>query len=452
LSRVVLPFHIMAKPVCGICNLDCRYCYYTMKPRELYPGVQKFQMAEETLALYARQYLEAMPLRCEFGWQGGEPLLAGKDFYRKAVRFQREFGGAGQVVTNGLQTNGTLLDEEWCDFFRENKFLVGISIDGPAQVHDVFRRDRAGGPTWRRAWAGLELLARTGVEFNVLVTLNRANAPHAGNIYRYFVNRGVQYLQFIQILERRPGTDEPTDFSCTPDQLGRWMLDVFEQWAARDVGRVSVRFIDDALHGIIFNRASTCVHSQRCASAFVLEWNGDLYACDHFVYKEWRIGNIHQAPLADLASAPRVEEFAALKTDLPAACRQCEFLSMCWAGCPKHHRPIGRDPARTNHFCEGYKAFFSRALPELKRIAEYLRAGRLPPTAGDAARPGPAPGSHVRLPAGGQAFTPLRKHGPASAESHAFASEGIAPAAPPGRNDPCPCGSGRKFKNCCGRK
>jgi uncharacterized protein len=408
----------MAKPVCGICNLDCQYCYYTMKPRELYPDVQKFLMTDEVLAHYARQYLAAMPLRCEFGWQGGEPLLAGKEFFRKAVGYQKEFGGAGQVVTNGLQTNGTLLDEEWCDFFRDNQFLVGISLDGPAQVHDVFRRDRAGNPTWQRAWAGVELLAARGVEFNILVTLNSANAPHAGNIYRYFVNRGVRYLQFIQVLERKPGTDEPTEYSCSAEAFGRWMLDVFEQWAARDVGRVSVRFIDDALHAIIYNRASTCVHSQRCAAAYVLEWNGDLYACDHFVYKEWRIGNIMEAALSDLVTSRCVEEFASMKTDLPAACRGCEYLSMCWSGCPKHHRPIGTDPQRYNHFCEGYKMFFREAMPELKRIAEYIKRGELPPTVGDAA----------------------------AEQSRQGAAGGV------GRNDPCPCGSGRKFKNCCGRK
>ena len=418
MSPVVQPFHIMCKPVCGTCNLDCRYCYYSMKPQELYPDTKKFLMTDEILGDYTRQYLAAMPLRCEFGWQGGEPLLAGKDFYRKAIAFQKQFGTTGQVVTNGMQTNGTLIDEEWCDFFRENKFLVGVSLDGPAQVHDVHRRDKAGRPTWHKAWAGLELLSKKGVEFNVLVTLNSANAPHAGNIYRYFVNRGIQYLQFIHILERKPGTDEPTDFSCRPEQLGRWMLDVFEQWASRDVGRVSVRFIDDALHALIYGRASTCVHSQRCAAAYILEWNGDLYACDHFVYKEWKVGSLRETPLVDLVTSPRVEEFAALKTDLPHACRDCEFLSMCWGGCPKHHRPIGRDPARTNHFCEGYKVFFKRALPELRRIAEYIKRGELPPTAGAvAAQKAKAPG-----------------------------------AAPPGRNDPCPCGSGRKFKACCGRK
>lgn len=417
MGSVIQPFHIMCKPVSGICNLDCQYCYYTMKPAELYPGTDRFQMTDETLAAYTRQYLEAMPIRCEFAWQGGEPLLAGKEFFRKAVGFQKEFGRPGQVVTNGLQTNGTLLDEEWCEFFRESQFLVGISIDGPAQVHDVFRRDKGGNPTWQRAWAGLELMAKHGVEFNVLVTLNAANAPHAGNIYRYFVNRGVRYLQFIQVLERKPGTDEPTDFSCTAESFGRWMLDVFEQWASRDVGRVSVRFIDDALHALIYGRASTCVHTQRCAAAYVLEWNGDLYACDHFVYREWLLGNLLATPLTDILAGPRLEEFAALKTELPAACRECEYLPMCWGGCPKHHRPIGTDAARVNHFCEGYRMFFSRAMPELERIAEYTRRGERPPTRGDdAAQEARTPG-----------------------------------AARPGRNDLCPCGSGRKYKKCCGK-
>jgi len=421
-SKIVLPFHIMCKPVCGTCNLDCRYCYYTMKPKELYPDATRLQMTAETLESYTRQYLEAMPVRCEFGWQGGEPLLAGKDFFRRAVDLQRTLGRSGQTVSNGLQTNGTLLDEEWCEFFREHRFLVGVSLDGPAQVHDVYRRDKAGEPTWHRAWAGLERLQKHRVEFNVLVTLNSVNAPHAGNIYRYFVNRGVRYLQFIQILERRPGTDEPTEFSCTPAQFGRWMLDVFEQWASRDVGRVSVRFIDDALHALLYRRASTCVHSQRCAAAYVLEWNGDLYACDHFVYKEWRLGNLLETPLLEILRGDRLEEFAALKTDLPAACRDCHVLEFCWGGCPKHHRPIGRSPERVNHFCEGYKAFLAAALPELRRIAGYVARGELPPTPASEALPRPADRPADR------------------------------PAAAPRRNDPCPCGSGRKFKNCCARR
>jgi len=430
MSEVILPFHVMLKPVCGVCNLDCEYCYYTCKPRELYPDVKEFRMSEETLTEFTRQYMDAMPMKCEFGWQGGEPLLAGKDFFRKAVALQEQFHRDGQQIANAMQTNGTLLDDEWCEFFKEYSFLVGISLDGPPQWHDSFRRDHSGSPTFHRAWAGLELLRKHGVEFNVLVTLNRANAPHAGDIYRYFVNRGIQYVQFIPILERNAdGT--PTDYSCTPEQFGRFMLDVFEQWATRDVGKVSERFIDSLLHQYIFGRAAMCCYADRCGNAHVLEFNGDLYICDHFVYKQWLLGNIMDTPLTDLVRCEKVDEFAKFKAELPEACVECEFVDFCKGGCPKHHMPIGNDPERVNWFCEGYKAFYREALPELERMAEYFKRNELPP---------------LKQPAGAGA----RKPEPAQAQP-AAAPPAVAAAAP-GRNDPCPCGSGRKFKHCCGRK
>jgi len=324
-----------------------------------------------------------------------------------------------------LQTNGTLLDAEWVEFLAGNEFLVGISLDGPAQWHDSFRRDRAGGGSFHRAWAGLELLRDKGAEFNVLVTLNSANAPHAGDIYRYFVNRGIRYLQFIPILER--GADgRPTDFSCTGEQFGRFMLEVFEIWSARDVGKVSERFIDAVLHQLIFGTPAMCCYAPRCANAHVLEFNGDLYACDHFVFPEWRICNIMDTPLTELLDSARLAEFAALKTELPARCADCEFLEFCRAGCPKHHWPIGTDPDRVNHFCEGYKAFFREALPELRRMAEDFKRDRMLPAAGP---------------------TPAARHDAVPA----VASPRRPAAGRPKRNDPCPCGSGRKFKNCCGR-
>lgn len=415
----------MCKPVCGMCNLDCAYCYYTSKPRELYPDVEAFQMSDEVLESYTRQYLQAMPVQCDFGWQGGEPTLAGLDFFRKAVELQNRYKVEGQTVNNGLQTNGTLLTDEFCEFFAENNFLVGISLDGPAQWHDKFRYDHAGNPTFHRAWAGLELMRKHGVEFNVLVTLNSTNASHAGNIYRYFVNRGIKYLQFIPILERMPD-GSPTPFSCTGEQFGRFMLDVFDIWANRDVGQVSERFIDSVIHTIIYGCASTCCTSRRCANAYVLEFNGDLYACDHFVYPEWRIGNIMDTPLVELLKDPKLEDFARLKTDLPAACHGCEFLNFCWGGCPKHHMPIGHDSARVNYFCEGYKMFFRHALGDLTRIAGDVKQGRQP--------------------------SPKT---PANTEATKLPAPGIAKSgggARPGRNDPCPCGSGRKYKSCCGRK
>ncbi|MFP4106983.1 MAG: anaerobic sulfatase maturase, partial [Phycisphaerae bacterium] len=303
------PFNIMCKPKCGVCNLDCEYCYYTMKPEELYPGEEGFTMSEELLEEYVKQYTEAQPQRCDFGWQGGEPTLIGLDFFRKAVELQEKYKKPGQVITNALQTNGTLLDDEWCDFLAEHEFLVGISIDGPAQWHDAFRKDHAGKGSYHRAWAGLERLKERGVEFNVLVTLNSVNAPHAGDIYRYFTNRGINYLQFIPILERTPD-GKPTDFSCTPEQFGRFMLDVFEIWAARDVGRVSERYIDAIIHQIIYNTSAMCCFAERCANAHILEFNGDLYVCDHFVFKHWKIGNITEKPLAELVRDEKLEEFA----------------------------------------------------------------------------------------------------------------------------------------------
>jgi uncharacterized protein len=432
MSEVLSPFNIMAKPVCGLCNLDCRYCYYTMKPKELYPNVEKFVMTEEVLGSYTREYMGAMPVKVEFGWQGGEPLLAGKEFFRKAVEFQKQFGVDGQVVANAMQTNGTLLDDEWCEFLAENKFLVGISLDGPAQWHDTFRKDHAGNPTFHRAWAGLELLRKHSVEFNLLVTLNSTNAPHAGDIYRYFTNRGIGYLQFIPILERTED-GKPTDYSCTGEQFGRFMLDVFELWASRDIGKVSERLIDSVLHTIIYGKASTCCYSERCANAHVLEFNGDLYACDHFVFHQWRIGNIMDRALVDLLGDPLLEEFAKLKTELPSACRDCEFLEYCRGGCPKHHTPMGTDADRVNHFCVGYKQFFREALPELKRMAEYIKRGELPPLKAPVGE-----GAEERI-------TPPQRVGARPGAK----DRGVGRI--PGRNDPCPCGSGKKFKNCCGK-
>ncbi|MBS3820193.1 MAG: anaerobic sulfatase maturase [Planctomycetes bacterium] len=435
MTEPISPFTIMAKPVCGTCNLDCSYCYYTDKAAELYPGIERPMMTDAILDAYTKQYIEAQSVQATFGWQGGEPTLAGLDFFRKAVAFQKQYRlNDEQVIDNALQTNGTLLDEAWCDFLAEEKFLVGLSIDGPPQWHDSFRRDHAGKPSFHKVWGALERMRARDVEFNVLVTLNSVNAPHAGDIYRYFVNRGVQYLQFIPILERNPdGT--PTTYSCTPEQYGEFLLDVFEQWATRDVGKVSERFIDCVLHSLIFGRASQCCQSERCANAHILEWNGDLYVCDHFVYDRWRVGNIMQTPLAELARHPMLDEFAKLKTDLPEVCKACEYLGLCFGGCPKHHMPLYGDATRQNYFCEGYRRFFDEALPELRRMAEYFKRNQQPP---------------LKPPAGQvQAKTPQQQAafaaGPGPQPTMVPASDG-----PPKRNDPCPCGSGKKYKKCCG--
>ena len=432
----------MCKPVCGTCNLDCAYCYYTMKPKDLYPEVDRFMMSPEVLASYTKQYLEAQPIECHFGWQGGEPTLAGLDYYRQAVALQKTHRvSAMQRITNGLQTNGTTLDDEWCAFLAENKFLVGISLDGPPQWHDTFRRDRAGKPSFHRAWRGVELCRKHGVEFNILVTLNRINAPHAGDIYRYFVNRGIDYVQFIPILERTPD-GRPTEFSCTSEQFGQFMIDVFELWAARDVGKISERLIDCVLHHLVLGRASTCCYDTKCANAHIVEFNGDVYACDHYVYKEWLLGNLMDTPLTELVASEKLADFAKLKTDLPARCRTCEFLRFCNGGCPKHHMPMGLNSERVNYFCEGLQAFFRRALPVLEQMVPYIRQQQPLPTL-EQIESGNLPPLESPQPARPQGGAPTRA---------AAAARGLQPPAnAPKRNDPCPCGSGLKYKRCCAK-
>lgn len=408
------PFNIMIKPVCSTCNLDCAYCYYKTKSRELYGTDAALKMSDVLLEDVTVQYLRAMPQGCAFNWQGGEPLMAGLDFFQKAIELQKKHAHPGQLLENNIQTNGTLLNEEWGRFFSDNKFLVGISLDGPETLHNRFRRDRAGKGTFWSAWTGLELLRKHNVEFNVLVTLNSENTSKGKEIYRFLVNRGVRYIQFIPILERKPD-GLIADFACSPDQFGTFMADVYSCWKEQDVGKVSVRYIDDLLHYFLYRRSPICCNSSKCANAFVLEWNGDLFACDHFVFKEWLIGNITREPLEQLLTSPVLEKFARLKTDLPEECRKCNYLQYCHGGCPKHHVPIGTNPARVNYFCQAYKTFFAIALNEMKHLAEVLRSK----------------GGQKRL---------------ASEQQRSY-----PPGKKVGRNDPCPCGSGRKYKLCCGR-
>jgi len=410
----IKPFNVMIKPICSTCNLDCAYCYYKTKSKELYGSASGIKMSVALLEDVTVQYLRTMPQTCAFNWQGGEPLIAGLDFFRTAIKLQKKHAYPNQLIANNIQTNGTLLTEEWCRFFKENNFLVGISIDGPETSHNRFRRDREGKGTYSSAWTGLELLRKHDVEFNVLVTLNSENTSKGKKTYRFLVNRGVRYIQFIPVMERNPD-GSIADFSCAPRELEKFLVDVYSCWKEHDVGKVSVRYIDDLLHYLLYRRPAICCNSRKCANAFVLEWNGDLFACDHFVFKEWLIGNIKREPLEELLKSPVVEKFARLKTDLPEECRKCNYLQYCNGGCPKHHVPIGTNAARVNYFCRAYKTFFSRALEELKHLAGGARSGNT-------------------------------KNGLSSGnEKTRLSREKI------GRNDPCFCGSGRKYKLCCGR-
>jgi uncharacterized protein len=420
-------FHVMVKPRGPICNLTCAYCYYLSKER-LYPG-SDFRMGDELLESFTRQYIEAQRVpEVTFGWQGGEPLLMGLDFFRRAVELQERYRPAGTRIVNTLQTNGVLLDDRWCRFFRAHDFLVGLSLDGPRELHDAYRRDKGGAPTFDRVMQGLELLKTHGVEFNVLATVHAANAPHPLEVYRFFRDQvTARFVQFIPIVQRESETGFQAGPALTPrsvtgTQYGDFLIAVFDEWVRRDVGRVFVQIFDVALAAWMGQRPGLCIFDETCGLALALEHNGDLYACDHFVEPRYRLGNIQDTPLVELVGSAQQRQFGQDKRDaLPRACRECRYRFVCNGGCPKNRlltTPEG-EPG-LNVLCQGYRAFFAHVERPMRLMAEELRAGR------------PAANVMRRL-AGEQAELQRR-----------FAAAG--------RNDPCPCGSGRKFKHCHGRK
>ena len=423
-TRASSPFHLMIKPAGPDCNLACEYCYYRGK-RSLYPG-SDLRMSERVLEQVVRSYLHANPTpEVVFGWQGGEPLLAGLDFYRRAVALQAQHAAPGQRVENTLQTNGTLLTEEWCEFLREHGFLVGLSLDGPRDCHDAYRRDPAGAPTLHRVMSAARLLKAHRVQFNILATVHAANADHPVEVYRFLRDEvGARFLQFIPIVEpsRDPRGGTPvTVRSVAGPQYGRFLIGVFDEWVQRDVGRVFVQAFDSALASWLGGDSSLCVFAEECGRALVLEHNGDLYSCDHFVQADRHLGNIMRSPLAKLVDSDSQRAFGRAKRDaLPRSCRECRFLFACHGGCPKDRLVAAeRGEPPPNHLCRGYRAFFQHIDRPMRMMADLVRRGRL------AAEIMHTPASGAPLRAGVSAAT--------------------------GRNSPCPCGSGRKYKHCHGR-
>ena len=419
-------FHVMLKPRGPVCNLGCAYCYYLPK-ENLYPGGHFF-MTDQVLEEFTRQYIKAQRVpEVTFGWQGGEPTLMGLDFFRRAVELQQKYRRAGLRVHNALQTNGTLLDGEWCRFFREHGFLIGLSLDGPRELHDAYRVDKRGGPTFDRVMAGLSLLKEYGVEFNVLTTVHAANAGHPLEVYRFLRDEvGARFIQFIPIVQRDNDTgfqegERVTERSVTGGQYGDFLIAIFDEWVRRDVGRVFVQIFDVALAAWMGQRPGLCVFEETCGTALVLEHNGDLYACDHFVEPRYRLGNVLETPLAELMGSEQQHRFGLTKRDaLPRTCRECAVRFVCQGGCPKNrilHTSDGEP--RLNYLCEGYRAFFTHVDRPMRMMRAELEAGRPP--------------ANVML---------------ALAQEEAELERRFANAR---RNDPCPCGSGLKFKHCHGR-
>ncbi len=373
-------FHVVAKPRGALCNLACAYCFYLSK-EALYPGGDP-RMRDAMLEATVRQHIGAQRApEVVFDWQGGEPTLMGLDFFRRAVGLQQRYRRPGTRILNTLQTNGTTLDAEWCRFLRESGFLVGVSLDGPRALHDAYRVDRGGSPTFDRVMAGIALLQAHGVEFNVLTAVHAANAGRGLEVYRFLREAArAPVVQFIPIVERDAGGEGVTSRSVTGRQYGEFLMEVFAEWVRRDVGRVFVQIFDVAL-GVWFGRPSSlCVFAETCGAAPALEHNGDLYSCDHFVEPAHRLGNIADTPLGELVASPRQRAFGRAKRDaLPRFCRECPVLFACNGGCPKDRfvkAPDG-EPG-LNYLCEGLRAFFTRIDRPMRTMAGLLRQHRSP--------------------------------------------------------------------------
>lgn len=379
----------MAKPVGSSCNMACEYCYYLEKSG-LYDTASRQAMSEETLELYIRQYIGSQTAdSVQFVWHGGEPVVRGLDFYRRAVELQKKYAG-GRHIENCLQTNGTLLTEEWCRFLRDNGWLVGLSIDGPQQFHDEYRRDRADKPTFQRVMKAVRLLQRHSVEWNAMAVVNEYNADHPHEFYRFFKNIGCRYIQFTPVVERRTsdgrlasGRDREgrlMSFSVTPRQWGDFLIALFDEWVKVDVGKYFIQIFDATLANWAGVEPGLCSLAARCGHAAVMEHNGDIYSCDHFVFPEYRLGNIHDKTIVEMMSCERQQTFGLMKeTALPRQCRECRYGFACHGECPRNRFAVSADgEPGLNYLCEGYMRFFDHVAPYMEFMKSELEAGRPP--------------------------------------------------------------------------
>ncbi|MDH4137402.1 MAG: anaerobic sulfatase maturase, partial [Anaerolineae bacterium] len=416
----------MAKPTGSACNLHCDYCFF-LKKEKLYPG-SDFRMSDKVHESYIRQLLEAHQVpQVTVAWQGGEPTLMGLDFFRRSVEFQKKYQKPGTRIENTFQTNGILLNDEWCRFFHEHNFLVGLSMDGPNGLHDFYRKDKGGHGTFDRVVAAARRLQEHKVEFNILCTVNAKNADYPLDIYRFFRDElGAHYIQLIPIVERDNETgyqegNKVTDRSVRPEQFGRFLIGIFDEWVKKDVGNTFVLNFDGALAGWLGMAGTVCIFGPTCGLGMALEHNGDLYSCDHFVEPDYYLGNILKTPLIDLVASEKQKRFGQEKKgSLPRTCRECEVLRICNGECPKNRfleTPDG-EPG-LNYLCAGYKVFFKHADKPMRIMADLLRRNR-----------------------------------PASEVMAVLAREETdlkTKLAKSGRNELCPCGSGKKVKHCHGK-
>jgi uncharacterized protein len=407
-------FQVFAKPVGPICNLDCHYCYY-LKKEHLYPKGESFHMPDSILEEYIIQHIDASPGSViNFSWHGGEPTILGLDYFREIVALQRKHRPPHRRITNGMQTNGTLLDENWCRFLAAEGFSVGLSLDGPPEMHDQCRVTKGQNPTHKSAMRGYKLLRQHRIPCNILCVVHAGNVQHPIQIYRFFKQIKAQYVEFLPLVEPQPDGEGGVSKRTVPaEALGDFLCTTFDEWMSQDIERVKVQIFEEAARTAFGQEHALCIFRKTCGDVFVIEHNGDFFSCDHFVDMEHRLGNIQETPLVDFLESPTQRVFGQSKLDtLPRYCQACEVRDMCNGGCPKNrilHTPDG--DAGLNYLCAGYKRFFTHCQPFVAELSALWRQQSL------------------------EQQMPLAKGEPASPKT--------------GRNDPCPCGSGLKYKKCC---
>lgn len=404
------PFNIMVFPIGPICNMDCKYCYYKDKTK-YYPDVNEFKMSEELLENFIKQYVEAHPGPViSFNWQGGEPTLRGLDFFKKAVNLERKYVPDNWQIKNNFQTNSLLIDENWAKFFKEENFLIGLSLDGPSNLNDIYRKNKKEESKTKDVLENYQLLNKYNIETNILCVVNSANVKEPSEVYNFYRKNNMDFLQFIPLVETVPNGNI-TKRSVDPKEYGKFLIEIFDNWLLNDYGEVYVQFFEQCVNAWYGREPSLCMFSKQCGKALAMEHNGDIYSCDHFVYPEYKIGNINDTPLKELVQSSEQIKFGQKKyKELPQICKECKYYFICHGGCPKNR--LGEN--NINYLCEGYKAFYSYTEPFFKQIVKGIKKGK-----------------HPRL-----IKSEIKK-------THDSIWKDV------NRNDPCPCGSGRKYKKCC---
>ena len=408
-------FQVMVKPIGAVCNLDCQYCYYLGK-KDLYPNAKLFRMADDLLELYIVQHIAASPTESIlFSWHGGEPTILGLDYFRRIVELQRKHRPPGREILNGIQTNGTLLDEAWYEFLGAEAFFVGLSMDGPKELHDCYRTDKNARATHKSVLQAFRQLQRHRIECDVLCVVHSENVRQPAAVYRFFKEIGVKFLQFLPLVVNC-GDGEVSAETVRPEAYGNFLCAIFDQWVRHDIDRVRIQNFDEATRPFLGKEHILCVSRQTCGNVVVLEHNGDVYSCDHFVDPAHRLGNIRETTLRELLESPALLEFGRNKRErLPDYCRQCDVLALCNGGCPKDR--LARTPQGEeglNYLCSGLKQFYTHSRPYLQKLAWHLGSGQS------------IENYMSSIKSGNAAVTPKAN-----------------------RNDPCPCGSGKKYKKCC---